>query len=302
MDIAAAREALGRVGVCLPVSFTSTPSADAQREAVRRLEGAGFDAVWTNEVLGKDALVQLGVLLAATERMTVGTGVANIWVREPQTMNAAAALLAQAYPGRLVLGIGVGYPVQAEAVGREFGRPLDTLRAYLSTMDSPTAPPAPDASYPRILGANGPKMLALAGEIADGALPSMRPPEFTARTRELLGPDKLLVMGISVLPDADHTAARETLARFAELPGFAAGLAGLGYSDEEIADLGDRLVDAIIAYGSPDRIAATVRAHLDAGADHVELLLPIETEYRAGIDQFERLAPALTALQPARRA
>lgn len=201
------RKALGPVGACLPVSFTTTPTADQLRDAARRLERAGYGAVWTNEVLGKDALVQLAVLLAATERIVLGTCIANIWARPAQTMNAAAAQLAQAYPGRLALGLGVGYPEQATSVGREFGSPLATMRDYLDQMDAVTWPPAPDAPYPRIVAANGPKMLALAGEKAHGAFPAGLPPEFTARARAALGPDKLLVVGLSLA--ADSSAAQQ---------------------------------------------------------------------------------------------
>ncbi len=245
----AARNALGPVGVCLPVSFTSAPHADLQREAVCRLEGAGYSAVWTNEVIGKDALVQVAMLLATTEQMVFGTCIANIWARPAQTMHAAAAQLAQAYPDRFVLGLGVGYPEQAASIGQEFGSPLATMRDYLNRMHSPTWPPAPDVAYPRVVAANGPKMLALAGDIADGALPAMLPPEFTAHARQSLGPDKLLVVGLSVVGDADSTA-----------------------------------------------IAAEVREHLTAGADHVTLLLPIGVDFASGIRQLEQLAPALAEL------
>ena len=248
----AAREALGPVGAFLPVSMTSTPSAGLQREAVGRLERAGYRAAWTNEALGgKDALVQVAVLLAATERMVFGTGIANIWAREPQMAHGAAALLAQAYPGRFVLGLGVGYPEQAASPGREFGRPLATMRDYLDRMAAPAQPPAPDAAYPRIIAANGPKMLALAGEIADGAIPAMQPPEFTAQARQVLGPDKLLVAGLRVAAGPD---------------------------------------------GDPATMAARVREHLAAGADHVTLMLPIGTDYAAGVDQLEQLAPVLAGV------
>jgi probable F420-dependent oxidoreductase len=190
--VEAARRALGPAGVFLPFSRTSASSADLQREAVRRLERAGYRAVWTNGAVGgKDALVQLAVLLAATERMVFGTGIANIWARAPQTAHGAAALLAQAFPGRFVLGLGVGYPHQAASVGREFGSPVATMRGYLDQMAAPAQLPAPDVAYPKIIGANGPKMLALSGEIADGALPAMAPPEFTAQARQLVGPGKL---------------------------------------------------------------------------------------------------------------
>ena len=165
----AARASLGPVSTYLPIAFTDTPPIDEQREAARRLERAGYRAVWTNETVGgKDALVQLSVLLAATERLVFGTGIANIWSRPAQTAQAAAAQLAQAYPNRLVLGLGVGYEQQAAAVGREFGSPIATMREYLEKMSAPTVPPAADGAFPRILAANSPRMLALAAELTDG--------------------------------------------------------------------------------------------------------------------------------------
>jgi probable F420-dependent oxidoreductase len=243
----AARDALGPVGVCLPGSLTVALNADLQRDAVRRFDHAGYRTVWTNEVLGKDAFVQLGVLLAETERMVFGTCIANIWARPAQTMHAAAAQLAEAYPGRFVMGLGVGYPEQAASVGREFGRPLVTMRDYCQRMDEPTWPPVPDATYPRIIAANGPKMLALAGEIAEGAFPAGLPAEFTAQAREALGPDKLLVVGLSLDPD-------------------------------------------------PMVVRDSADEHLLAGADHVTILPPLGGDFGIGIDQLEKVAPALTGL------
>ena len=238
--------ALGPVGAKLPVSFTELPPIDLQRDAVGRLERAGYGAAWTNEVIGgKDALVQLAVLLSATERMAFGTGIANIWARHPQTMHGAAASLAQAFPGRFVLGLGVGYPQQAASAGLEFGRPLATMRSYLERMTAESQPPAPDVRYPRIVAANGPKMLALAGETADGALPAWQPPEFTAKARALLGPDKLIVVSMPVDPD------------------------------------------------KPTEAAAQMRDHLAAGADHVDVSVPVGTDFATGIDQLVALAPAL---------
>ncbi len=299
--VEAARRALGPVGVFLPFSRTSAPSADLQREAVRRLERAGYRATWTNEVVGgKDAFVQLAVLLAATERMVFGTGIANIWARAPQTAHGAAALLAQAFPGRFVLGLGVGYPQQAASVGREFGSPVATMRGYLDQMAAPAQLPAPDVAYPKIIGANGPKMLALSREIADGAIPVMVPPEFTAQARQLLGPDKLLVAGLAVVADADpdraKATARQTVAGRLGQPGtYAATMARLGYSEREITDVSDRLVDGIIGHGDAAAIAARVREHLGAGADHVMVMLT-GTDFADGVGQLEQLAPTLAGL------
>src|ERR1700729_899619 len=242
-----ARGARGRVGASLPFSRTGAASADQQREAVRRLERVGYRAVWTNEAVGgKDALVQLAVLLAATERMVFGTSIANIWARAPQTAHGAAALLSQASPDRFVLGLGVGYPHQAASVGREFGSPVGTMREYLDQMGAPTQLPSPDVAYPKIIGANGPRMLELSGEIADGAMPAMVPPEFTAQARQLLGPDKLLVVGLAVAADPDPERAGATAGEAGAGAVPAAGtyrstMARLGYSEQEIAQVSDRL-------------------------------------------------------------
>lgn len=298
--VAAARRALGPVGVSMPVSFTTAVPVDEQRAAVRGLESAGYAAAWTNEVIGKDAFALLSVLLSATGRMAFGTCVANVWARAPQTAHGAAALLAQAYPGRFALGLGVGYPQQAQSVGREFGRPLATVREYLARMDEPTSPPAPDVRYPRVLAANGPKMLALAAEVADGALPAGLPPEHTAQARAVLGPDKLLVVAQSVVLDDDRDRARATarqnVAGWAARAPFRTALRELGHPVDAAAGPSDRVVDLLVAHEGPDAAAAHVRAHLDAGADHVVLLQPIGTEFARGVAGWVRIAPAMTAL------
>lgn len=293
-----ARRALGPVGVMLPVSMSTVPSVELQREAVRRLESTGYRAAWTNEVVGgKDALVQLAVLLAATEGMVFGTGIANMWARPPQTAHAAAALLADAFSGRFVLGLGVGYPQQAASVGREFGSPVAMAREYLDRMAAPTSPAASDVAYPKIIGATGPKMLALSGEIADGAIPIMVPPDFTAQARQLLGPDKLLVVGLAVVVDADpdraRGAARRRVAGPLSRPGtYRAAMARLGFSEQENSEVSDRLVDAIVGHGDAATIAVKVGEHLAAGADHV-IVMANGTDFTDGVDQLVGLSSTL---------
>jgi probable F420-dependent oxidoreductase len=295
----AARQSLGPVGTYLPVPFTSAPSIGLQREAVRRLERAGYPAAWTNDpVGGKDSLVQVALLLAATERMTFGLSIANIWARAPQTAHGGAALLSQAYPGRLVLGLGAGYPQQAAAVGREFGSPLAAMRDYLERMAAPTMTPAPEAPYPTIIAANGPKMLALAAELADGALPAGLPPAYTARAREALGPGKLLVVAMSVITDtsdreAAHARARDSVAASLNRAVRPATLTWLGYTDKQIAGVDDDLVSALVAYGNPDSIATLAAAHRDAGADHVILLPAASADLMTGVEELEHLAPTM---------
>lgn len=300
--VEAARAALGPISSYLPIALTETPPIDAQREAARRLERAGYQAAWTNETVGgKDALLQLSVLLAATERMAFGTGIANVWSRPAQTARAAAAQLAQAYPDRLVLGLGVGHPHQAAAVDREYGSPVATMRDYLEKMSAPTVPPAADGAFPLILAANRPKMLALAAELTDGALPAGLPVAATARFREALGPDKLLVAAVYVFADGTDARparerAREAVTGSLSQAWYAQAVKGFGYTDRQIADVDDALVDAIAAHGTPETIAATLHSHLAAGADHV-VMLPSSfgPDLLSGVETLERLAPAVLA-------
>jgi probable F420-dependent oxidoreductase len=303
-DVVAAREALGPVGAFLPVAGVERlPPIAVQRDAVRRLEGAGYRATWTNEgVGGRDALVHAAVLLAATEHLVVGTSVANMWARAPEHLHAGAAQLAEAYPDRFVLGAGAGYPFHAERVGRSYHPPRTQFADYLSRMlatDLLVRPP--NARYACVIAANGPRMLDLAHDAADGAQPTMVPPSFTASARESLGPNKLLVIGMIVVVDDDRDAARTSASRVLQgtlgFPGspYRANLARQGYTDEELDSGAPRLVDDLVGYGSAGDVAAQAQRHLDAGADHV-ILTTVGGDFDKGIDLLEHIAPAVTAL------
>ncbi|MBO1754973.1 LLM class flavin-dependent oxidoreductase [Allobranchiibius sp. CTAmp26] len=183
------RARLGPFGAGIGISVSGPPTGE-QVEGVRHLEASGYRAIWTNEVVGADALVRSALWLTATEDIVVGTCIANVWARPAQTAHAAVTQLAQAFPGRFVLGVGVGWPQQAASVGRDYGSPLTTAREYLQQLT--------DREYPVLLAANGPRMTAVAGEMADGSLPAGRPPEFTARVREQIGADRLLVVYLPI--------------------------------------------------------------------------------------------------------
>jgi probable F420-dependent oxidoreductase len=299
--IEAARQSLGRVGAFIPnIPFAEQPTVDEQRNAARRLEKAGYPTAWVNEGLGgKDGLTQLAILLAATEKLTFAAGVMNMWARPPETTHGGATFLADAFPGRFVLGIGVGYPFQAAAVGREFGSPLATARQYLSQMPIvPAITPALRSTYATILAANGPKMLQVARDAADGAMPILQPPSFTAMARELLGPDKLLVIGLTVAVDDEVARARETARAFlTQVLGvdgspYGANLVRLGYAESDVAAIADNVLEAAVAFGRPEDVATGVQAHLDAGADHVRVG-PVGSDFATGIADLERLASAL---------
>jgi probable F420-dependent oxidoreductase len=302
--VEAARAALGPVGAALPhAGVHQLPPTDTQREAVQRLERAGYSAAWTNEgVGGRDALVHAGVLLAATQHIVLGTSIASMWARAPEHLHAGAAQLADAYPSRFVLGVGAGYAFQAERVGRSFQPALTQLADYLARMpatDLMVLPPP--AQYPCIVAANGPKMLALASDAADGSLPTMVPPAYTGAARETLGPDKLLAVGMIVVVDDDRSTARTTasqiVARALSFPGspYRANLLRHGYSEEELDAGSQRVVDDIVGYGGPGDVAAQAQRHLDAGADHV-ILTTATGGFESGIDALVRVAAEVTSL------
>lgn len=291
--VEAARRRIGRVGAGLAGRIP--PSAKSWRRELPRLEGLGYGAMWSNEgVGGKEAFAQLAVLLAASDHLAVGSGIANIWARHPAAMQAGAATLADAYPGRFVLGVGVSHPAMAGASAEGF-RPVPAMRDYLDRMDaSSELTLQPGTLFPRVLAALGPRMLELAAERADGAFPAFTPVEHTRLARDTLGPDRLLVVGLRAVLDPDRASARRAVPVTSLRRGspYRANLERLGYPEAELDSPTDELVDAIAAAGDERLIADRVAAHLDAGADHVVLMLLAE-DLPALADQLERLAPAL---------
>jgi probable F420-dependent oxidoreductase len=292
------RQRLGRVGVWLASLRPAT--IEQERAAARRIETLGYGSLWAGEVIGgKEAFAHQAILLTATEQMVTGTGIANIWARHPATMQAGAATLGAAYPGRFVLGIGVSHASIVERSGQAYDRPFTRMVQYLDGMDRVTGDvPVTDVPVPRVLAALGPKMLALARDRADGAHPYFVPVEHTPVARQILGPDRLLIPEQAVVLSTDaeqaRSVARGHMTSYLRLPNYLNNLRRLGYSDEDFAGSGsDRLVDAIVAWGDEEQIADRVRAHLEGGADHV-LLQPLG-DLNSAVAQLERLAPAALA-------
>jgi len=289
---------LGRVGIWT-FALDLQPSARAG-ELAAEIEELGYGAIWVPDAVGRDPLVHAALLLSHTGSIAVGTGIAQIWGRDPMSMNAGWKTVSEAFPGRFVLGLGVSHQPMVEGLrGQSYARPLTAMRAYLDGMDGAMYAAAEPAEPPRrVLAALGPKMLGLAAERTDGAHPYNVPPEHTARAREILGPDKLLAPEQAVLLETDPEEARSIgrahVAIYRDLPNYMNNLRRFGITDDDLADGGsDRLVDMLVAWGDADAIRARVRAHLDAGADHVavQVLKPHRTE--VPLDDWRELAPVL---------
>jgi probable F420-dependent oxidoreductase len=295
-EVRTVRERLGPVGVWL--GALGGASIDQERAAARRIEELGYGSLWCGEIVGaKEAFAHQSILLAATERIVTGTGIANIWARHPSAMQGGGATLGAAYPGRFVLGIGVSHALIVDSSGQTYEKPLTYMAHYLDGMDAATRyDPPTRIPVPRVLAALRPHMLALARDRADGAHPYFVPTSHTPRAREALGPDKLLIpeQAVVLSTDADEARriARDHMGIYLQLPNYLNNLRHLGYRDEDLSDGGsDRLVDAIVAWGSESDIAARVREHLDGGADHV-VIQPLG-DVPTALSQLESLAPAL---------
>jgi probable F420-dependent oxidoreductase len=295
-------ERIGRVGVWSGQLDFST--ADDVRDAAREIEDLGYGALWTGEAVGREVLTAAQLLLSATSSLVVATGIANIWARDALAMAAGQLALGEAYSDRFILGIGVSHKPLLDVRGEDYRKPLAFMRDYLDGMDhgyDVYRAVAPATRPPRLLAALGPKMLELAGERADGAHTYFVPPEHTAHAREILGPDRLLVPEQVAVLSTDPTVAREIARRhtssYLRLPNYTANLERVGFEPEEFADGGnDRLVDTICAWGTVDAVAERVRAHLDAGADHVAVQVLVDDRRGLPRREWAELAPTLLSL------
>jgi len=288
---------IGRVGIWT-FALDLQPAAQAQ-EAAAEIEALGYGAIWIPEALGREAFTNAALLLAGTRRITIATGIASIWARDPMAMAAAQKTLAEAYPDRFLLGIGVSHAPMVGMRGHLYDKPLSAMRAYLNSMDSAPFMAHPPSHPPkRVLAALAPKMLRLAAEQAAGSHPYFVPPEHTAYARQVMGQGPLLAPEQAAVletdPSAARAAARAHMSIYLGLPNYANNLKRLGFTDDDIANGGsDRLVDAIVVWGDVDAVVERVRAHHDAGADHVSVQV-LDPDPRAlPMRQWRELAPAL---------
>jgi probable F420-dependent oxidoreductase len=251
------RERLGPVGLWRGVRAVDAAMAKA-------VEELGYGAIWLGRSPGSD-LRAPEALLDATESLVVATGVVNIWMSDPAELADSYHRIEARHPGRLLLGIGSGHREHTP----ERVRPLDAMSRYLDVLDEHEVPVAA-----RVLSALGPRMLAMAAERSAGTHPYLTIPSQTSEQRAALGAGALVAPEQTVVLDTDPEAARRVarafLAGYLGMVNYTSTMQRAGFSAEDIADGGsDRLVDAIVVHGDAPVLAAALRAHLDAGADHV---------------------------------
>lgn len=261
---------------------------DLSADAAQEIEALGYSALWLG---ASPAPGEARPFLERTGTLIVATGILNVWQHEPGDVAAQHAELTGAFPGRFLLGVGVGHP---EAISA-YEKPLAKMRAFLDGLDAAEQPVPHDQ---RVAAALGPKMLDLAAERSLGAIPYFVTAEHTRLARERMGDGALLAPEVAVViepdPETARAKAREYAALYLGASNYVRNLKRLGFTERDIADGGsDKLIDAVIPHGSPEAIADAVRAHFEAGADHV-CLQPIGHAYPP-VDDYRSLAKALPA-------
>lgn len=264
---------LGKIGVWTWLDHLSAPES---ADFARRIEGMGYSALWIPEAVGRDPFSLIGYLAANTEKLIFATGIANIYARDPMATKAIWKTVAELAPNRFILGLGVSHQHLVGGVrGHEYAKPLTTMRNYLEAMEKALyMGKEPETDAPILLGALRDKMLKLSSTAGQGAHPYLVTPDHTRRAREVMGDDALLCPEQMVVAETDPTKARDiaraNLKVYIGLPNYQNNLKQFGFTDADFADGGsDKLVDDLVIWGTPEKIAEACQAHLDAGANHV---------------------------------
>lgn len=256
------------------------------------IEALGYGAVWVGGSPAAE-LDWVEPILATTSTLQVATGIVNIWTADAGPVAESFHRIEAAHPGRFLLGIGVGHP----EAHQQYRKPIEALIEYLDRLDEYGVPRGR-----RVVAALGPRVLKLSAARSAGAHPYLTTPEHTARARELIGPEAFLAPEHKVVltvderlreehvtdPDTARATGRKALDVYLNLANYLNSWKRLGFSDQDVAKPGsDHLVDSVVAYGTPEQIAARVTEHLEAGADHV----PVQV-----LTSPAKLVPALAEL------
>src|SRR3984957_12633079 len=249
------------------------------RDFVRTVENNGYSALWYPESRGYESMSLAACLLSSSEKLTIGSSIANIYARDSFTAQRAMVSLNALYGGRFILGLGVSHIPMVEGVrGHRYDKPLAAMSAYLDGINKSAAA----GELPVVVAALGPKMLALSGAKSRGAVPYNVTPQHTAQAAAILGPSKWLAVEQKVTIETDPAKARalgrKELSRYMVLPNYRNSWLRQGFTEIELADGGsDKFIDAMCLWGDAATVKKGLRAHFDAGATHV-CLQPVHAD------------------------
>jgi probable F420-dependent oxidoreductase len=267
---------LGKLGVWYPIDRLD---AAGIRRLLRTVEDLGYSTFWYPEALGYESLSIASFMLANTERLIVGSSIANIYARDPYTARRGLRTLSSLYEDRFILGLGVSHAPMVERRGHAYDKPVPTMRRYL---DGLYGNASDAADWPLMIAALGPLMLKLAAERTAGALPYNVTPKHTREARAALGPDKLLVVEQKVCLETDSATARglarQGLHHYMAMTNYRNNWLRIGFTEADLAEGGsDKFIDAMVLWGDAATIARGLSAHLQAGADQV-CIQPVHAE------------------------
>ena len=267
--------ALGRLGVWYS---TDKLNGGQLTDLVRAIEGNGYSAFWYPESRGYESMSLAAYLLSKSDRLTIGSSIANIYARDSFTARRATISLNEWYGRRFILGVGVSHIPMVEGVrGHRYDKPIPAMRAYLEGLARDGG-----GDLPVVVAALGPKMLALSAEMSRGAVPYNVTPKHTAQAATILGPNRILAVEQKVTIETDSIKARELgrkeLARYMVLPNYRNNWLRIGFSEDDLANGGsDRFIDAMCLWGDVETVKKGLRAHFAAGATHV-CLQPVHAD------------------------
>ena len=268
---------LGRLGVWYPTDRLDGPQLKALMATV---EGHGYSAFWYPESRGYESLSLAGFLLAHSQKLMIGSSIANIYARDGFAARRGMITLNSLYGGRFILGLGVSHQPMVERIrGHVYEKPVPAMRAYLDALQGDEAGAA---DWPVLIAALGPLMMKLTAKRTKGAVPYNVTPEHTAQAAAILGPDKWLAVEQKVCVEADRVRARALgraeLSRYMVLPNYRNNWLRLGFTETELENGGnDRFIDAMVLSGDAATVKAGLHAHFAAGATHV-CLQPVHAE------------------------
>jgi probable F420-dependent oxidoreductase len=260
-----------------------------------KVEELGFSTFWYPEALGYESFSIASFMLANTSRLIIGSSIANIYARDPFTARRGLRTLSGLYDDRFVLGLGVSHAPMVQRRGHVYDKPVPTMRHYL---ESVYEDPSNGADWPLMIAALGPLMLKLAAERTAGALPYNVTPDHTREARAALGPDKLLAVEQKVCLETDPAIARgharQELHRYMAMTNYRNNWLRIGFTEADLAEGGsDRFIDAMVLWGDAETIARGLRAHFDAGANHV-CIQPVHAE--GDVEARDRTLAALASV------
>jgi probable F420-dependent oxidoreductase len=266
----------GRLGI-FAGSLTLQP-ATVQREVAAEIEKLGYGTLWFGEAMAREAFVQASIFLTATSKLVIASGIANIWARDPMAMAAGGRSLAEAWPDRFILGLGVSHAPMVATRGHDYARPFSAMRDYLDKMEQAPwrGPEAP--MPPLVLAALGPKMVGLAAARTAGAYPYFTTTDHIRQVREQLGPEPFLAADLPVVLAAGRAEARSIgkahTTAYLRSDNYRNNLVRLGWKPDDLEPPGsDKLFDAVVAWGDLAMIHQRVKGVFSAGADQVVLNL-----------------------------